>query len=75
MGLIMSRFGPQGPMEDFRAGTFRLAVHTLAVFRGDAANPPAAPITLPALTNASGTTANKYAHHILHMLFDSRLVF
>ena len=53
LGLIMSRFGPQGPMPEFREGPFRLALHALGVYAADAAAAAAAaklapPQTLPA---------------------------
>lgn len=41
LGLIMSRFGPQGPMPNFREGPFRLAIHSLGVY-SDSADAPAA---------------------------------
>lgn len=53
MGLIMSRFGPRGPMPDFREGIFRLALHGLGVYAVDTASAaatarPSPPWTLPA---------------------------
>ena len=46
LGLIMSRFGPNGPMPDFRDGPFRLALHRYGVYalNGDGIDPP---LTLP----------------------------
>lgn len=32
LGLIMSRFGPRGPMPEFREGPFRLALHGYGVY-------------------------------------------
>lgn len=42
LGLIVSRFGPQGPMENFRAGNFSLALNGVGVYGGadDAEDPP-----------------------------------
>ena len=55
LGLIMSRFGPQGPMPEFREGTFRLALHAFGVYSADTAaasaeksSPPPPPQTLVA---------------------------
>tara|TARA_B110000977_G_scaffold201162_1_gene294474 strand:+ start:7757 stop:8980 length:1224 start_codon:yes stop_codon:yes gene_type:complete len=36
LGFIMSRFGPQGPMPEFREGPFRLAVHAMGVYSSEA---------------------------------------
>ena len=46
LGLIMSRFGPNGPMPDFRDGPFRLALHSYGVYvsNGEGVEPPT---TLP----------------------------
>lgn len=46
LGLIMSRFGPNGPMPDFRDGPFRLALHRYGVYasNGGGIDPPT---TLP----------------------------
>ena len=46
LGLIMSRFGPNGPMPDFRDGPFRLALHRYGVYasNGGGVDPPT---TLP----------------------------
>ena len=35
VGLIMSRFGPRGPMPDFREGPFKLAIHAFGVYAAD----------------------------------------
>jgi len=42
LGLIMSRFGPNGPMPDFRDGPFRLALHSYGVYalNGEDIDPP-----------------------------------
>jgi len=56
VGLIMSRFGPQGPMPDFRDGRFQLAIHALGVYSAAAAPPPA-PLLTAATTDID--TANR----------------
>ena len=54
LGLIMSRFGPRGPMPDFREGPFRLALRGLGVFSDSPsdASPPALDLVAAVAENA-----------------------
>ena len=51
LGLIMSRFGPKGPMPEFREGPFKLAVHAMGVFAEDETPPPPASLVSAAAGN------------------------
>ncbi|KAK3249481.1 hypothetical protein CYMTET_41090 [Cymbomonas tetramitiformis] len=68
LGLIMSRFGPQGPMQDFRSGAFRLAIHSLDVYNTSPAADATAPEQLDSLTTTSAGTANKGTRTLLTFL-------
>ena len=66
LGLIMSRFGPRGPMPEFREGPFRLALHGYGVYSHPMTrprpprSPPPPPITrgsARAKTEARGTSS------------------
>eukprot|EP00740_Mantoniella_antarctica_P023874 CAMPEP_0198680696 /NCGR_PEP_ID=MMETSP1468-20131203/5329_1 /TAXON_ID=1461545 /ORGANISM="Mantoniella sp, Strain CCMP1436" /LENGTH=464 /DNA_ID=CAMNT_0044421339 /DNA_START=49 /DNA_END=1443 /DNA_ORIENTATION=+ len=58
LGLIMSRFGPQGPMPDFREGPFRLALHSLGVFSSDTAAAATAAKLSPPQTLSAAVAGN-----------------
>lgn len=68
LGLIMSRFGPQGPMQDFRSGAFRLAIHGLDVYNASPAPDIAMPEQLDSLTTTGAGTANKGSRTLLTFL-------
>jgi hypothetical protein len=80
LGLIMSRFGPSGPMPTFREGPFRLALHQYGVYTADGKDAATAPTTLPAAANLgdkssenSGRTKNSPISVVLGPLI--KLVF
>ena len=52
LGLIMSRFGPRGPMPDFREGPFRLALHGYGVYSQSEDAPSPATLASAAADNA-----------------------
>ena len=52
LGLIMSRFGPRGPMPEFREGPFRLALHGYGVYSGSDDAPSPATLASAAADNA-----------------------
>eukprot|EP00239_Pterosperma_sp_CCMP1384_P000875 CAMPEP_0197850990 /NCGR_PEP_ID=MMETSP1438-20131217/16947_1 /TAXON_ID=1461541 /ORGANISM="Pterosperma sp., Strain CCMP1384" /LENGTH=441 /DNA_ID=CAMNT_0043464439 /DNA_START=71 /DNA_END=1396 /DNA_ORIENTATION=+ len=66
LGLIMSRFGAQGPMTNFKSGAFRLAIHGLGCYSTSPEGDQLPPVDmLPPLTESSATTANRGTRTIL----------
>ena len=69
--LIMSRFGPRGPMPEFREGPFRLALHGYGVARRDDAcarhaRPAAADNAGKRASENRGTRERRHVHPRAH---------